>query len=615
MFDAYGKSYVDTPRYIFYDRTNPKASTIVHERTHVLRPRLEDEETYRKYRYFGNPMENAVKRIKQEGATYKPFKGTWDTSNLYNLQGIENAKDYFQYYVSPEEIVSRLNEVRFNQNLNPKHTITKEDLKEIREKASDSDRKGFLDLFTDDALLRLFNEVAVNDTTQDIHKQQLGNISKYGGNLFKSGGDKEKVRTLINDWVAANPTYLNMNTADFADWLYETAGLESTWGKNMVGKKSDGSNSGYNGYFGLKIDANAPFDAQIKAAYKKINQILTDQMTDYDIEVANKMGISQAQLLHKYWNQANRVTNYLHNGIDTTDGAGTHISDYGNNDRLIMDYSSLVRPAITDSTYTVKKGDTFSRIQSAVRVPNRNYNSAGDDLIRLQGKDFDSTKLQIGQTLRLIERQKNQEPQFIDKGRPVRSPYYTHLNNKDERAFQEWYFNVAKANGLSLNPNDIEHAYDYRGYWKNATPEELERAQQPEWHGTDTYKWPTHKTFSVESKYYNPKTMNGVGYWQDENTFVPGSYNALMKATEPNIEQFLQMIENNRKKSDGGSIHIKPSRKGTFTAAATKHGMGVQEFASKVLANKDNYSPKMVKKAAFAKAASGWKHKHGGIKF
>lgn len=67
--------------------------------------------------------------------------------------------------------------------------------------------------------------------------------------------------------------------------------------------------------------------------------------------------------------------------------------------------------------------------------------------------------------------------------------------------------------------------------------------------------------------------------------------------------------------SDGGGIHIKPSRKGTFTAAATKHGMGVQEFASKVLANKSNYSPKMVKKAAFAKAASKFKHCYGGIKF
>ena len=41
--------------------------------------------------------------------------------------------------------------------------------------------------------------------------------------------------------------------------------------------------------------------------------------------------------------------------------------------------------------------------------------------------------------------------------------------------------------------------------------------------------------------------------------------------------------------AEGGKIRIKDSKKGTFTAAATKHGMGVQEFASKVLANKDNY--------------------------
>lgn len=63
--------------------------------------------------------------------------------------------------------------------------------------------------------------------------------------------------------------------------------------------------------------------------------------------------------------------------------------------------------------------------------------------------------------------------------------------------------------------------------------------------------------------------------------------------------------------ADGGSIHIKPSKRGTFTAAAKKHGMGVQEFASKVLANKDNYSPAMVKKANFARNASKW-HAFGG---
>ena len=56
----------------------------------------------------------------------------------------------------------------------------------------------------------------------------------------------------------------------------------------------------------------------------------------------------------------------------------------------------------------------------------------------------------------------------------------------------------------------------------------------------------------------------------------------------------------------GGGIYIKPSKRGTFTAAATKHGMGVQEFANKVLANKEDYSSAMVKKANFARNAKKW---------
>lgn len=62
------------------------------------------------------------------------------------------------------------------------------------------------------------------------------------------------------------------------------------------------------------------------------------------------------------------------------------------------------------------------------------------------------------------------------------------------------------------------------------------------------------------------------------------------------------------KKSSGGSIHIAPSKRGTFTAAASKHHMGVQEFASTVLRNKDRYSPAMIKKANFARNASKWNH-------
>ena len=82
---------------------------------------------------------------------------------------------------------------------------------------------------------------------------------------------------------------------------------------------------------------------------------------------------------------------------------------------------------------------------------------------------------------------------------------------------------------------------------------------------------------------------------------------ATKKKVNRYVNTFNSYVGNNEFK-DGGSIHIAPSKRGTFTAAATKHGMGVQEFASKVLRNKDDYSPSLVKKANFARNASKWNH-------
>lgn len=70
-------------------------------------------------------------------------------------------------------------------------------------------------------------------------------------------------------------------------------------------------------------------------------------------------------------------------------------------------------------------------------------------------------------------------------------------------------------------------------------------------------------------------------------------------------EAFNKYVSENKYK-DGGSINIAPSKRGTFTAAATKHGMTVSEFANKVLKNKDDYSPSLIKKANFARNASKW---------
>lgn len=107
---------------------------------------------------------------------------------------------------------------------------------------------------------------------------------------------------------------------------------------------------------------------------------------------------------------------------------------------------------------------------------------------------------------------------------------------------------------------------------------------------------------------------------------VSNRYNKIDNGAIPSIDKSQTIIRSILESEDikngydaistyrsGGSIHIKDSKKGTFTAAAKKRGQSVQGFASKVLANKDNYSPTMVKKAVFAHNAPKWKHRLGGI--
>ena len=61
-----------------------------------------------------------------------------------------------------------------------------------------------------------------------------------------------------------------------------------------------------------------------------------------------------------------------------------------------------------------------------------------------------------------------------------------------------------------------------------------------------------------------------------------------------------------RNYNSGKDIHIKKSKRGTFTKAAKQHGMSVQSFANRVLKNQSKYSAAMRKKANFAHNASKW---------
>ena len=80
------------------------------------------------------------------------------------------------------------------------------------------------------------------------------------------------------------------------------------------------------------------------------------------------------------------------------------------------------------------------------------------------------------------------------------------------------------------------------------------------------------------------------------------------------IQKIMQAIQEAQSpQMKKGGIYINPANKGKFTASANRAGMGVQEFASKVLANKEDYSSTQVKRANFARNAAKWKKQMGGM--
>lgn len=64
-----------------------------------------------------------------------------------------------------------------------------------------------------------------------------------------------------------------------------------------------------------------------------------------------------------------------------------------------------------------------------------------------------------------------------------------------------------------------------------------------------------------------------------------------------------------------GGIYIKPQNRGKFTAWAERHDMGVQEAANHILANKDDYSSTLVKRANFVRNFGGRKKADLGTQY
>lgn len=216
-----------------------------------------------------------------------------------------------------------------------------------------------------------------------------------------------------------------------------------------------------------------------------------------------------------------------------------------------------------------------------------------------------------------------------------------HLYNINaDGGYLKWKKEIAKHKGIDI---DNDNTYNYQAFFE----EDPQRAwdmlkKDSKAHFTDKYKTVWHPTFSDESVYsghkskYNPQGLVG-GHWEG-NTFKMSDslYNSPVSMddrqqylidNEPNGTSLLESngtlpvydgipwggvlpeVTITPQYSDGGSIHIAKNKRGTFKAQASRMGMSTQQAASHILANKDDYSPAMVKKAVFA---HNFAHTYGG---
>jgi len=219
-------------------------------------------------------------------------------------------------------------------------------------------------------------------------------------NIFKPGdnsriqANRAKHRISLENFVKNNPTLYGLNTSDFVDFLLDNATMESE-------NSSTASHGSMYGYYQLKgLNKKSTEDQQHHAAFKHLANLFNNVLTDADIRRANKLGISQAQLLHKTWNQERKVLNYLYQGKDNSDGLGTKISDWGNNNSLEMDYSPYVMKAVNDNNIIIKQGDTPEGILKAYRgagLEKRTFNNHAKDFQTIFGKS--PNNLQINDVL------------------------------------------------------------------------------------------------------------------------------------------------------------------------------------------------------------------------
>lgn len=165
-------------------------------------------------------------------------------------------------------------------------------------------------------------------------------------------------------------------------------------------------------------------------------------------------------------------------------------------------------------------------------------------------------------------------------------------------------YDSVRVNNPDATYFDIKEQFDSIPTYEDGKGKTINKADLPPEYrtGTPEYFERQRKISGAVNTVQPEAYITPAGYIKDAVNFIEdlgkGDY------TGAAIDAALNLIPCYKK----GGIHIKKSKRGTFKAAAKKAGMGVQEYANKVLKKGSKASPAMKKKANFARNAAKWKH-------
>ena len=458
----------------------------------------------------------------------------------------------------------------------------------------------------------------------------LGDIigtSRQLGTITDTSDDRGLIQDFQNTTFSGNTTDSLLgqwNSTDFLDNQYDMEDIRGYSNGEMIGKI--GGSIGKGALAGAQF---GPIGALVGAAVGGISSgigaaVGTNKAKREAEELVRLQNKANAQVIDTFDSQAQQVNrkNALNRNIyanggelnDTTENNGFNYSP-GNNSQELLG---------TDNKKKYKgKSTPFSRING------RDRNILGDTLWAI-GENIPG----IGQVL-----------SAVDVYSDFRSLFDSNPNSSGD------YVNLAldmaglvpglgiaakgaKTLGLYKTAKRIKNFQDKVQYTKPKNVKEIKNTlnKVKDWNDkainestkaylyNDIYNMRKALLRSREASKMNKGFLEGIDKALSPEANLYNNFNYFTKGFNAGND-ILDFTNTEREVSDmneykdGGSIHIKKKNKGKFTESAKRAGMGVQEYARHVLANRERYSPTLVKRANFARNATKFKHDLGGFLF